>query len=232
MASPPMSRRDSTRGRGSTTPQRRPVILVFGEGTAAHGSNDAKALTHLLKFVNPGLVPQYAIKAMKHPVSLTRTAQRDSVMSWLSDVANVARGELAEVVAIVIHRDADGPDDQGKQYAALAKDIAGHLRDYLAVPAVPVQMTEAWWFLFPEAIKAVAPGAWRDLKIPAGNVEAIKDPKKRLISLTSRTSRTYRESDSEEIAKWILGQRRNPVSSSRSWDRFVDDARRIGGNKG
>lgn len=223
-----MSRRKSSKDRLPPKPPRPPVVLVFGEGTAAHGSNDAKALARLLEFVNPGLVPQYAIKAMRRPVSLTRSAKPGSVRNWLSDVENVARGELAEVIAIVIHRDADGPDPGGKQYAALAKDLSRHLGGFTTVPAVPVQMTEAWWFLFPEAVRAVAPGAWRDLKIPSGSVETIQDPKKRLIGLTSKTSRTYRESDSEEIAKRILDQRRMPVSNSLSWDRFVADAQQIG----
>lgn len=208
----------------------RPVILIFGEGTGAGGSNDARALVHLLKFANPGLKDRCDIQAMPWPVSLTRTAKPAAVESWLSNIKRVAKakGELADVVAIVIHRDADGPDPQGKQYAVLAKDLSDQLDGYPTVPAVPVQMTEAWWFLFPEAVRAVAPGAWRDLKLPTGNVEEIRDPKKRLVGLTSKTSRAYRESDSEEIAKNILAQGRRPVSDSRSFGRFFEDAQRIG----
>jgi hypothetical protein len=205
------------------------VVLIFGEGTGARGSNDARALVHLLKLANPDLRDRYDIKAMKRPVSLTRTAKRDAVRSWLSDVESVAKAALTDVAAIIIHRDSDGPDPQGRQYAVLAKDLTEQLSAFPAVPAVPVQMIEAWWFLFPDAVRAVAPGAWRDLKLPTGDVETVSDPKRHLVRLTDKTPRTYRESDSEEIAKEILAQGRKPVRTSKSWTRFVDDARRIGG---
>lgn len=226
-----MSRRYSNDDRGAARHSRRPVVLVFGEGTRAAGSqgnNDAKALKHLLRFVNSELARTCDIKAMKRPVSLTRTARDNAVRSWLSDVEKVARGELARVIAIVIHRDADGPDPAGAQYHALTRDLAKYLREFTSIPVIPVQMTEAWWFLFPDAVRAIAPGAWRDLRFPGGDVEVISDPKGRLIALTGKTTRTYRESDSEQIAQSICAQAKGPVGTSRSWERFVADAQRLG----
>jgi hypothetical protein len=85
---------------------------------------------------------------------------------WVEDITRaVAAYEVARrpVAAVLVHRDADGADPDSRVAAELASQISsvrGH-------PVVPVQAIEAWWFLFPDAVEAVRPRAWRGV-MPVG----------------------------------------------------------------
>ncbi|MGL4178192.1 MAG: hypothetical protein ACRCSN_19225, partial [Dermatophilaceae bacterium] len=101
------------------------------------------------------------------------------------------------------------------------RDIRG------ARPVVPVPMIEAWWFLFPAAVEAVRPVAWRGkVSVPSRDVELIDQPKKKLERLT-RGSHPYSEADSPAIAAHIRRQRLGPSGSSASYGRFVSMARQL-----
>jgi hypothetical protein len=71
-------------------------------------------------------------------------------------VKGLEAGGREQVRAVVVHRDADGPDRRGKVEAALY----GQLAPVDGKPVVPVQMIEAWWFPFPDAVEAIRPKAW------------------------------------------------------------------------
>ena len=98
-------------------------------------------------------------------------------------------------------------------------------------------MTEAWWLLFPETVKTLAPGAWRDLKFAQKPVESHRDPAGYLTSLTDRHTngkRKYSKSDSPKIARKLaerINEEQEPAKpvnpASASWDQFVDDVRSI-----
>lgn len=198
--------RSRTRPRGR---RQEAVILVFGENL-----NDADSIKSLLAHAQPDLARR--LRSRPRPVSLTRTAKGPAVRKWIDELAGVvAATERAgtPVHAVVVHRDADGPDATASVHQQLADQLttlpcAGH-------PVVPVQMTEAWWFLFPDAVEAVRPRAWRDL-VPRKDrdVETINDPKSELQRLTRRAGHEYSEADSPAIARKV--SELSPVQYGRS----------------
>jgi hypothetical protein len=131
----------------------------------------------------------------------------------------VAAYEAADkrAAAVVVHRDADGPDPQGEVEQALAVQ----LQPVSGRPVVPVQMIEAWWLLFPGATEAICPLAWRSL-LPRRhrNVEAVHDPKKELQRLTRPTKREYAEADSAAIALQIRERQPTAWGTSASYQRL------------
>lgn len=130
------------------------LVLVFGENY-----NDSQSIGHLLIHANPRLAGR--VKALPRPTSLTRQAKGQAVRNWVTELDRTIRGYEAggrRITAALVHRDSDCPDPDGEVTAALDKDLAplgcGH-------PVVPVEEIEAWWFLFPDAVEAVRPSAWR-----------------------------------------------------------------------
>lgn len=142
--------------------------------------------------------------------------------------------------AILVHRDADYLDSEHQEEQRLREQLREHLASYVPTerlhPIVPVQELESWWLLFPDAIRAVKPEAWRELKSPEGDTAKVTNPKEKLQEATRKATRTrgkrsgdheYRESDSPEIARQIVEiLRRGGTASGRnaSWDRFLDIA--------
>lgn len=83
--------------------------------------------------------------------------------------------------------------------------------------------------MFPDAVEAVRPRAWRGaLPRRRRNVELLDDPKGELQRATGRRgSQPYAEADSVAVAEGI---RRSPAArtgTSASYDRFVALAQRI-----
>jgi len=170
-------------------------ILIFAESL-----NDSQSIAELVLAVNPALGGR--VRPRPRPTSLTRQAGTRAVARWVEDirqavVAHEAAGR--HVAAVLVHRDADSADPDGEIAAKLKNQLAsvgGH-------PVVPVQAIEAWWFLFPDAVEAVRPRAWRDL-MPrrSRDVEGIVRPKDELARLTGQRARTpYSEADSPAIAR-------------------------------
>ncbi|MGL5862111.1 MAG: hypothetical protein ACRCY9_12740 [Phycicoccus sp.] len=193
-------------------------VLVFGES-----KNDADSIRELVLHINPRLDGR--VHARPRPVSLVSGSGPAAVRRWLDHLEQVVEAERRTgrlIQAVLVHRDADRQDPRGEVEAALAREV--RTIDG-ARPVVPVQMIEAWWFLFPAAVEAVRPVAWRGkLSITPGDVERIDQPKKKLERLT-RGSRPYSEADSAAIAAQIRDQRRAPRGSSASYERFVAMAR-------
>lgn len=206
--------RARTRTRGKA-----PVILVFAENL-----NDAESIRSLLAHAEPSLARR--LEPRPKPVSLTRTAKEPAVRRWIDELSGVVaateRGGTL-VQAVVVHRDADGPDATASRHQQLAQQLtalgcAGH-------PVVPVQMTEAWWFLFPDAVEAVRPRVWRGT-VPKTNrdVETIHDPKSELRRLTRRGGHGYSEADSPAIAKKIRELSPKQYGRSSSYSRLIATA--------
>lgn len=160
----------------------RGTVLVFGENL-----NDSQSIRELLLAANSELDDR-RIKALPRPMSLTREAKPDAVRRWVDQLDRAVRAHRAggSVAAVVVHRDADGPDATG----AIGNQLAGQLSSIGGLPVVPVQTIEAWWFLFPDAVEAVRPSAWRG-KLPRTphDVEVILKPKERLAEPPGRTRR-------------------------------------------
>jgi hypothetical protein len=206
---------------GRPRSSRGPLVLVYGEDI-----NDTQSIQHLLRWVDTRFAR--VVKARRDPQSLQRTAKDRAVDAWVDDLVravNAFRSQGYEIKAVFVHRDADLLDN--------ADIERGRLRDQLspldeAVPVVPVECTEAWWFLFPSAVESVKPTAWRDV-MPRSerNVDTISRPKQQLKMITRRRSHEYAESDSIAIAQFIADQRLSTAGSSPSLQHLITDAQRI-----
>lgn len=201
--------------RGQARHRRTPVVLLFGENL-----NDSESIRHLLAHASPELARR--LRARPRPMSLTHGAGRDAVRRWIDELSGVVRSmERAgtPVQAVVVHRDADGPDPSGTRHSQLATQLNALGCDAFAV--VPVQMTEAWWFLFPDAVEAVRPQAWRR-RMPRSNrdVETIDNPKAELQRVTRPSGHEYSEADSPAIAQKVSDLAAVPHGRSASYERL------------
>lgn len=205
---------------------KRPVVLLFAENP-----HDSTAMKSLIAHANPSFSSVADVAVMRDPPSLTRTASEGPRKNWLEKVAAIAaaRNTLQPVRAVLVHQDSDGPDHDGTVEQNLRGALATHVPDVTTHPVVPVQMTEAWWLLFPDAIRAVRPEAWRKATFPVGDTATITDPKKTLITATKKVTpkHPYREADSLTIAEEIRKRALDPVGTNRSWDRFLALARAL-----
>lgn len=206
--------------------RRRPVVLVFGEDI-----NDAQTVVELVAHVAPSL--SGALRPRPRPTSLTRTATASAVRNWIAAIAEaVVATEAAgtPVRAVLVHQDADGADPRGERHTALARSLSVLKQD--AHPVVPVQMTEAWFFLFPDAVESVRPSQWRG-KLPrtSRDVETIDDPKRELKRLTRsrRGGLEYQEADAPTIAKNVRRLSPKRFGTSASYDRLLATAKAIEG---
>lgn len=199
--------------------QRRPgVILIFGENL-----NDSQSIKELLLASNSALDHRH-LKALPKPMSLTREAKSDAVHRWITQLDSAVRAHSASapVRGIVVHRDADGPDPDGARYQQLAEQ----LRPLTGHAVVPVQAIEAWWFLFPDAVEAVRPSAWRGL-VPrrSRDVERISNPKAELCRATRTPGAPeYAEADSPAVARNVRRLALTPNASCPSFERLVTTA--------
>src|SRR5262249_42894294 len=144
------------------------------------------------------------VRALPRPMSLTRLSGNRAVSRWVEDIQRAVAGyEVARrpVAAVLVHRDADGADPDGLAAAELRSQLA----PVSGRPVVPVQAIEAWWFLFPDAVEAVRPVAWRGvMPRTRRDVEMIVRPKNELIRLTGAHPKpAYSEADSPSIAQKI-----------------------------
>lgn len=207
-----------TRSRGGPGP--RPVVLVFGESP-----NDAESVEHLLVAANPDL--EGRVRATPKPASLVRDAGRPAVRDWVARLDNVVTATEAtgvRVVAVVVHRDADFPDPRGEAAAELERQLAR----IGGKPVVPVQTIEAWWLLFPDAVEAVRPQAWRGkLSRKPRDVEAIDRPKQELQRATRTKRCEYSEGDSPVIAEHIRRHALQPLNPCPSYARMQSVAREV-----
>jgi hypothetical protein len=128
------------------------------------------------------------------------------------------------VAAVVVHRDADGPNPSGSVEANLRRQLRGVADE----GTVPVEAMEAWWLLFPDAAESVRPRAWR-ARLPrkVRDVERVSDPKAELKRKTRPSKHEYAESDLPLIAAAIATGRHPAVGHSASYDRLCASARRL-----
>lgn len=205
----------------SRRPNQQRAVLVFAESV-----NDSQSIMHLLIGANASLARR--IRSLRRPMSLTREAKPDAIRDWVDELRRTVdafESNAGRVAAVVVHRDADGHDPDGAVDAGLARQLTT-LSGY---PVVPVQAIEAWWFLFPDAVEAVRPRAWKGkLSRQPRNVELIDQPKKVLQQATGgRRAPEYAESDSPVIAAYIREKSFIPISPCTSYDRMLTMARTI-----
>lgn len=188
------------RSRRSARRRARHVVPIFSENS----DTDGRALQALARGMAGGDA-RLAFKPIRNPPSLQRGASPKKEARWLDRIANVVDGESrrGNLLAVIVHRDADGPDPHGK----FKQELERLIRDRFVAPGhavVPVQEMEAWWLAYPEALEQ-ARADWRGIAF-TGDPEARSNPKEHLQQLTGRKSlkEKYRESDGPEIAKAIV----------------------------
>ncbi|MCP2287518.1 hypothetical protein [Nocardia amikacinitolerans] len=134
---------------------------------------------------------------------------------------------------VVVHRDADstGPQARRKEITDAVESIHASA---LAVPVIPVRMTEAWLLLDENAIRRVAgnPRGRTDLGLPVRRkVESVADPKQLLQQcLVKAADCAGRRRD--QVAKRFNEHRRQllqqidyegPVTDLPSWQQLIID---------
>ncbi|MGB3699505.1 MAG: hypothetical protein WBA05_18935 [Gordonia sp. (in: high G+C Gram-positive bacteria)] len=197
------------------------MILVFGED-----SNDTESIKVLVRHLCPRAPGEVVVETRREPPSLTKGATDAKVRSWMDEIADlVERESRARVVhAVLVHQDSDGPDPSGKVEHRLAAELAAAIPGHATHAVVPVQMTEAWWLAFPDAVRGVKPTAWRQVKFPRqANTETIAEPKRELKRITRAASpkQEYSETDSVAIAEQIVTKKLSLDVDNPSWNRFV-----------
>lgn len=213
--SPRPPRRKATRSRRTL----KPVVLIFGEDR-----HDSDSIKILAEYLHPKLAEGTDIQVRRDPPSLTRDATEKKVGGWMQRIGELVKTEstLRDIHAVLVHQDSDGPDPAGCTAAQLSTHLQSAISTVRTEPVVPVQEIEAWWLIFPDAVRAVKPTVWRDLKLPGGNSATVSDPKARLIKATRHASQKYpyQESDSVTVAQQISRRALSPTGTNPSWDQF------------
>ncbi len=158
------------------------------------------------------------------------TKTRPATLKLARILENTQRGR--EVVLVITHQDCDAIEPA---HEALALQIEEALRPIgvAVIAATPAWETEAWWFLWPDAVVAAFP-SWRKPKAPQDRVGLIRDAKEvfRLAvrpEANSAGNRDYKESDSPKIAAKVreLGIIDQKAARSDSFDDFAKKVRAL-----
>ena len=208
-------------------PSARPTVAFFGEDL-----NDCEALRILFRGIRPDL-DRYTTRTFRKPLTLVKgldRAKQQSRQRSLSKFLDSIRC-LHDVVVVVLHEDADAVEPAHEAVIKLYQDNYADV-GCIVLAAVPAWETEAWWFLFPDAVVATNPSWRRPDDYTGRNTGKITNAKETLIQKVRpartknnvRRVRDYEESDSPRIAMKIveLDLLRRPCGSSASWRRFVD----------
>lgn len=194
--------------------------------------NDTTSIRELLVALKPGFAGR--VVARREPQVLIRDAKLDDIPSRVEQIANVVEVTRVsnEVQYVFAHEDCD---DVEPSHLAVCERIEKALEGF-GCPAhavVPAWEMEAWWFLWPKAVKSIS-GSWREPKDYVGRqVGRIKDAKEELVRCVrpkglsgaeKKRFRDYQESDSPKIALKVRedGLARRPEAKSASYQRFME----------
>ncbi len=210
-------------------PRRRRTILAFGESPTDTGA--LRELTAALRSDLPVVAPR------RDPIILAKNATTAKMTTLAQRVAGVVRAEqeVADVIAVLVHRDLDAIDPRESPaepltaaqnlHASLEREVPAGVT---IIPVVPAWEMEAWWFLWPTQVAAHRPG-WRVLPDRLGQrVDQISKAKETLIRALRPAGRTrvpdYSESDGPRIAAKVqqAGTARQPRGRSLAWEAFRD----------
>ncbi|HEX7690042.1 MAG TPA: hypothetical protein VF453_20210 [Burkholderiaceae bacterium] len=211
----------SSRKLGATLRSRAKIGLIFGED-----KNDADALARLAEALWPD-APRF--KYVRKPLVLIRSRQeaedRKRNAAGIADAIR-AEGVLHDVAVVIAHRDCDAVEPAHELQAHTIRSELENAGVKNVIPAAPAWETEAWWFLWPDAVAAVH-SKWTRLK-RVGNHGMIKDAAEQLARdlRNKSTRREYEKSDAGAIANNVrnfgLIDRCTGTSAS-----FLDFRRRV-----
>jgi hypothetical protein len=161
----------------------------------------------------------------KKPLLLAKGATTGGLDARAKKLAATIRAEIAirPVACVFVHEDADdyAPADKAR---AESMEAAAAKHGATVCAVVPAWETEAWFFMFADAVAEAFP-SWIRLKPVVGRVDNRKDAKEAFRNATTPRSarRRYREHDGPKIAAKIAerGEARSPVGRSDAYERFV-----------
>lgn len=182
------------------------VFLVFGEDY-----NDRAALVYLLRALCPaGAKP--TIKNLRQPVVLSRNAVASGKRRKMAeDIAGLAKAHCtsSSKVHVVAHRDCDASEPA---HVAEASELEAELMAAGVdnpIAATPAWEIEAWWMLFPLALREVR-GCWKHVDYGHQHVGRFKDAKERLVRdlrpdglEKRRRCPEFREEDGVKVAEQV-----------------------------
>jgi hypothetical protein len=209
-------------------PKKPSIVLVFGED-----DHDRDAIKILLEGLRPDLARR--VQKRRQPLVLIKNARPEDVPDRAQRIADVVEAEraTADVACVFAHEDCD-------QVEPAHEGVARKIEEALSAAGcdahavAPAWEMEAWWFLWPEAVKAANP-SWRAPDDYIGkNVGMIRDAKqelqRRVVPAKGKAGRGgflgYRESDAPRIATKVveMGLLHEKRAISNSYDRFVGSA--------
>lgn len=211
--------------RSSRGHRHRPLrVLVFGED-----ANDTKVVEELLTALHPEL--SGLVVPFRKPPILMKDAAPADIPDRISRIATIIEAEkvTSDVIAVLAHEDCDAVEPANVD---LNQKIAQsfYQRGYEVFPVVPAWETEAWFFMWPDALHAYRP-TWNKLQAqPHRNVGKIQKAKealrRELRPKGGARTRDYRESDAPGIAEQvrILGLADSPNGNSATYSQLMTDA--------
>ena len=218
--------------RGATGENRPPVVLIFGES-----ENDRGGLRELFKALRPDLA-NISVRTMREPLILMKDDQKRTTRRKTTDrIAAIVRvAQLSKTVsAVIAHQDCDAVEPA---HQTLADTIESELKA-AGVPnpiaATPAWEIEAWWMLFPAAVRATRP-CWAPINYASRHIGGIPDVKEvlrrdlRPIEPRFRGNcPDYTESDGIKIALNIRGLKLQdkPLGRSDSFTHFTSKIRSL-----
>jgi hypothetical protein len=185
------------------------VVVIFGED-----DSDRSALAELFRAIRPEY-SKIAIRKIPRPLVLLRGIHRQTKRRRnAEDIAILVRimQRKKRVVAVIAHEDCDATEPA---HLTEASRIEGELKaaGVLNVVAVtPAWEIEAWWMLFPDAVRAVC-SCWETIDFSGREVGRIVNAKEELRNRLRPRRRSkdgrcpdYSESDGIRIACEIRRQ--------------------------
>lgn len=204
------------------------AVLVFGES-----DNDRRAIQELAEGLRPEL--RGHVRRLQRPLVLVKGVRPEELRKRVMDLTQqvAAARVLHDVRGVLIHEDCDALEPAHED---VAKRFADEFRDagYRVHPVLPAWELEAWWLLWPKALKAYRE-SWREPTEYRGkHVGKVQNAKqclekavqpRNLKAAERKRFRGYQESDSPGIAKLVRerGWLTRPEGRSDSYAHFQRD---------
>lgn len=212
-----MARRRNRPARG-----RKPRVLVFGEDP-----NDTEAIKEFFQALRPAAP---AVKPLRDPLVLVKDRDPRGVAENAEDAAQAvvdAAGVKYVVKLVIAHQDCDAVEPAHIRLAQAIEKAWGRELDVPVIGVAPAWETEAWFYLWPDAVAAVN-SSWKPLPRTPRNAGMIANAKEQLRRDLRPGGRVrvddYEESDAPRIAAKIRerGEVNQPLANvtSDSFRRF------------
>ena len=185
------------------------MVVIFGEN-----DSDRSALGELFRAIRPEH-STVAIKKLRRPLVLLRNTNRPETRrknaEEIAALIKIARRKV-QVVAVIAHADCDATEPAHVREAERIESELKKAGITNAVAATPAWEIEAWWMLFPGALRAVRP-CWETIDYGGREVGRLTNAKEELRGKLrpKRREKTgqcpdYSESDGIRIASEIRKQ--------------------------